>query len=137
MELTPRLPRILTDEFLRVYGKDGQILSDAFALGDAADIKDSSLPTTAEVACQKAEYLAKSLNHGVQDAFKYEQKAVVAYLGQKDGVIAGGEHHLTGQRAWLAWRSKNFWWTRSWRQKVLVVVAWVLDWGVGRGISAL
>ncbi len=137
VQLTSRLPRIVTDECLRVYGKDGQIFADAYALGDAADIRDSSLPTTAEVACQKAEYLAKSLNHGVQSPFKYEQKAVVAYLGQKDGVIAGGDHNLTGQRAWLAWRSKNFWWTRSWRQKVLVVVAWVLDWGVGRGISAL
>ena len=137
VQLTPRLPRILTDSFLRVYGKDGQILPDAHALGDAADIKDGSLPTTAEVACQKADYLANSLNKGVQTAFKYEQKAIVAYLGQKDGVIAGEEYNLTGQRAWMAWRSKNFWWTRSWRQKVLVIVAWVLDSVVGRGIAAL
>ena len=138
VQLTPRLPRIVTDSSLQVYGKDEQILPDAYALGDAADIKDSSLPTTAEVACQKGEYLAKSLNGGAQAPFKYEQKAVVAYLGQKDGVIAGDkDHSWTGQRAWLAWRTKNFWWTRSWRQKVFVVVAWVLDWGVGRGISAV
>ena len=135
--LTPRLPRILTDEFLRVYSKDGEtILPDAYALGDAADIKDASLPTTAEVACQKAEYLAKTLNKGVTGKFEYQQKAIVAYLGQRDGVVAGEhESSLTGQRAWMAWRSKNFWWTRSWRQKVFVVVAWVLDWVVGRGIA--
>ncbi|KAL9610467.1 MAG: hypothetical protein Q9167_004840 [Letrouitia subvulpina] len=135
VRLTPRLPRILTDSFLRVYGKDEQVLPDAYALGDAADIKDASLPTTAEVACQKAEYLAKSLNTEFDSPFKYEQKAIVAYLGQRDGVIAGEENNLTGQRAWMAWRSKNFWWTRSWRQKVLVVVAWILDWVVGRGIA--
>ncbi|KAG8528223.1 uncharacterized protein KY384_007140 [Bacidia gigantensis] len=135
VKLTPRLPRIVTDSFLRVYGKDEQILPDAYALGDAADIQDASLPTTAEVACQKAEYLAKCLNKGHEAPFKYQQKAVVAYLGQRDGVVAGDEHNLTGQRAWMAWRSKNFWWTRSWRQKVFVVVAWALDWLVGRGIA--
>ncbi|KAI4162220.1 MAG: hypothetical protein LQ342_004240 [Letrouitia transgressa] len=135
VRLTPRLPRILTDSFLRVYGKDDQVLPDAYALGDAADIKDASLPTTAEVACQKAEYLAKNLNTRFDSPFKYEQKAIVAYLGQRDGVVAGEENNLTGQRAWMAWRSKNFWWTRSWRQKVLVVVAWILDLVVGRGIA--
>ena len=135
VQLTPRLPRILTDSFLRVYGKDEQILPDAYALGDAADIKGGSLPTTAEVACQKAEYLARTLNKGLEGPFKYEQKAIVAYLGQRDGVVAGEESNLTGQRAWMAWRSKNFWWTRSWRQKVLVVIAWIMDWVVGRGIA--
>ena len=135
VQLTPRLPRIVTDSFLRVYGKDKQILRDAYALGDAADIKDGSLPTTAEVACQKAEYLAKTLNKGVEYPFEYEQKAIVAYLGQRDGVVADDEDNLTGQRAWLAWRSKNFWWTRSWRQKVLIIVAWILDLLVGRGIA--
>ena len=137
VQLTPRLPRILTDSFLRVYGKDEQILPDAYALGDAADIKDGSLPTTAEVACQKAEYLARTLNVNVEGPFKYKQQAVVAYLGQRDGVVAGNENSLTGQRAWMAWRSKNFWWTRSWRQKILLVVAWISDWVVGRGIAPI
>ena len=135
VKLTSRLPRILTDPFLRVYGTDERILPDAYALGDAADIHDGSLPTTAEVACQKAEYLAKTLNKGPEGPFKYKQQAIVAYLGQRDGVVANDEDSLTGQRAWMAWRSKNFWWTRSWRQKVLVVVAWALDWVVGRGIA--
>ena len=135
VQLTQRLPRIVTDAFLRVYSKDEHILPDAYALGDAADIKSGSLPTTAEVACQKADYLAKALNKGFEAPFAYEQKVIVAYLGQKDGVVAGDEHNLTGQRAWMAWRSKNFWWTRSWRQKILVVVAWILDWLVGRGIA--
>ena len=158
------LPRILTDNFLRVLaplGKDedeeggeekgkyalGPTHPDAYALGDAADIVSASLPTTAEVACQKAEWLAKALNAGLSDGveepaklgvkeFHYEQKAVVAYLGQHDGVVEGGgngDEGWTGQRAWMAWRSKNFWWTRSWRQKALVVVSWLVDVVVGRG----
>ena len=112
---------------------------DAYALGDAADILSAALPTTAEVACQKAEYLANALNKAPTSAstggFEYQQKAIVAYLGQKDGVVAGGndgDEGWTGRRAWMAWRSKNFWWTRSWRQKVLIVAAWVTDVLVGR-----
>lgn len=149
------LPRILTDRFLRVLRPNKEenagdshvndnIYQDAYALGDAADISGASLPTTAEVACQKAEFLAKSLNENltpssansnVDGGFQYQQKAIVAYLGQRDGVVEatreGGEG-WTGQRAWMAWRSKNFWWTRSWRQKVMVVVAWVVDLVGGR-----
>ena len=131
---TPRLPRIVTDDFLRVYGSDGSVIPSAFALGDAADIKDASLPTTAEVACQKGTWLADSLNKGFNQPFKYSQKAIVAYLGQHDGVVGGGGD-WTGKRAWMAWRSKNFLWTRSWRHKVLVVVAWVMDWVAGRTIA--
>ena len=161
------LPRILTDSYLRVLeptksdngdegvneganatGKyaPGPVYPDAFALGDAADIVSASLPTTAEVACQKAEWLAKAFNNGLGSKvsepgdlgikeFHYEQTAVVAYLGQHDGVVEaanGDDEGWTGQRAWMAWRSKNFWWTRSWRQKVLVVVSWLVDVAVGR-----
>ncbi|KAL9098069.1 MAG: hypothetical protein Q9163_006197 [Psora crenata] len=146
------LPRILTDQFLRVLSpvekeRKGDYASEdvypeAYALGDAADILSASLPTTAEVACQKAEYLANALNKkglsassADQGEFHYQQKAIVAYLGQRDGVVEGsyeGDEGWTGQRAWMAWRSKNFWWTRSWRQKVLIVAAWLTDMLVGR-----
>lgn len=143
------LPRILTDGYLRVLAptkgegngdyNSSDVYPDAYALGDAADILSAALPTTAEVACQKAEYLANALNKGRNSTsmadFQYQQKAIVAYLGQRDGVIAGGDdgdEGWTGRRAWMAWRSKNFWWTRSWRQKILIVAAWMTDVFVGR-----
>jgi len=116
---TPRNPRILTDDFMRVYDSDSSLIDATYALGDAADVEDARLPTTAEVACQKANYLAGSLNHGFKEPFKYTQAALVAYLGQNDGVISGKKDY-SGRQAWIAWRSKNFLWTRTWRQKVLM-----------------
>lgn len=132
---TPRNPRILTDDFLRIYTSSSSSLIDsAYALGDCADVENARLPTTAEVACQKASYLASSLNKGFSKKFEYKQAALVAYLGQNDGVISGKQDY-SGSQAWIAWRSKNFMWTRTWRQKVLIVVGWVLDLVTGRAIA--
>lgn len=50
---TPRNPRILIDYFLRVYTPDSLLLDGFYYIGDAADIEDARLPTTAEVAYQK------------------------------------------------------------------------------------
>lgn len=131
---TPRNPRILTDSFLRVYTPSSELLDGVYAIGDAADVEDARLPTTAEVACQKAKYLAKTLNGKVEEGFRYQQTAIVAYLGQNDGVVSGKKDY-SGPQAWIAWRSKNFLWTRTWRQKVLIVIGWALDLVTGRSIA--
>jgi NADH:ubiquinone reductase (non-electrogenic) len=131
---TPRNPRILTDSFLRVYTPSSELVDGAYAIGDAADVEDARLPTTAEVACQKAKYLAKALNGKIDREFRYQQAAIVAYLGQNDGVVSGKKDY-SGPQAWIAWRSKNFLWTRTWRQKVLVVIGWALDLVTGRSIA--
>ncbi|KAL2046458.1 hypothetical protein ABVK25_011853 [Lepraria finkii] len=92
-----------------------QIINAAYVLGDAADVKGGELPTKAEVACQKAEYLARCLNFDFQidEAFADSQKALVTYIGQHDGVN-GGNKDWSGAKAWMAWRSKNLLWrTRS------------------------
>lgn len=132
------LPRLLTDDFLRLKGTDGEPIPDVYALGDAADVDGASLPTTAEVACQKAKWLASALNKEFEEGkvshFQYRQAAVVAYLGHSDGVIAGKSDY-TGAEAWIAWRSKNFMWTRQWRQRVLIIVSWLLDRLTGRAIA--
>lgn len=134
------MPRMLTDNFLRLKDahKEGGVLPDVYALGDAADIEGASLPTTAEAACQKGSWLAAALNREFEEGrvgpFEYKQAPIVAYLGHSDGVIAG-KMDYTGAEAWVAWRSKNFLWTRTWRQRVMVVVSWVLDRLTGRAIA--
>lgn len=132
------MPRMLTDDFLRLKIEKGGVYPDVFALGDAADIEGSSLPTTAEVACQKANWLAAAINKDFDEAkvgpFEYKQTAIVAYLGHNDGVIAGKSDY-TGAEAWLAWRSKNFLWTRTWRQRVMLVISWMLDRMTGKVIA--
>ena len=71
-----RLPRILTDVRRRVFSPDNTLIGAAYALSDAADVKGGEFPTTAEVTCQKAEYLARAFNSDFQinEAFTYSQR---------------------------------------------------------------
>lgn len=135
---TEKLPRILTDEYLHVLDTDRKSRRDVYALGDAADIRKQYLPTTAEVAVQKAEYLANMINRGTdgQKPFQYRQKPLVAYIGGHDGVVHG-RPEWNGPRAWAAWRSKNLLWTRSWRRKMMIMIYWALDWMGGKEIARL
>lgn len=134
------LPRVLTDKYLRVLRPDGTSMDGVYALGDAADIKGESLPTLAEVALQKGEYLTKVFNnHSTEDSaeappFVYKQRALLAYLGQRDGII-GGKEDWTGASAWIAWRSGSLGWTRSWRRKLMISISWLFVWLGGRDIA--
>ncbi|TQN65355.1 putative NADH dehydrogenase [Colletotrichum shisoi] len=129
------LPRILTDRYLRVLRPDGSPMDDVYALGDAADIEGESLPTLAEVALQKGEYLTVVLNSDGKPApFNYKQRALLAYLGRRDGII-GGRKEWTGVSAWLAWRSGSLGWTRSWRRKIMISISWIFIWIAGRDIA--
>jgi NADH:ubiquinone reductase (non-electrogenic) len=142
------LKRILTDRYLRVWkGKDGdEVYDDVYALGDAADIDGASLPTTAEVAVQKAKYLVERFNAAgtakemlYARPFVYTQKALVSYIGSCDGVIAGRENRKgwTGKSAWLAWRSGSLTWTRNWRSRIMIVFTWVLNAVLGKEIAMI
>ncbi|KAJ5224089.1 disulfide oxidoreductase [Penicillium chermesinum] len=131
------LKRILTDDGLQVLDTSGTAIPDVYAIGDAADIDGASLPTTAEVAIQKAEYLAEQLNAGHRTKpFQYKQRALITYTGAGDGVMAGkrGDEY-TGYGAWLSWRSGNIFWTRSWKRKFMLCVAWLMDWVDGREMA--
>ncbi|KAL8989643.1 MAG: hypothetical protein Q9169_008316 [Polycauliona sp. 2 TL-2023] len=145
------LARILTDDRLRVFkGKDSnEVWDSVFALGDAADIDGASLPTTAEVAVQKAKYLVSFFNKGSGEGtgfsiptsmpFTYAEKQLVSYIGSRDGIIAGrGDREgWTGRSAWLAWRSGSVMWTRSWRNRIVILLTWLLNWIFGKEIAKM
>jgi NADH:ubiquinone reductase (non-electrogenic) len=112
-----------------------------YALGDAADIVNGQLPTTAEVAVQKAKWLAQHLidvglyGEATQGSpFVYKNKAMIANLGEGDGVVQG-KTEWTGIGAFLAWRSGSLTWARGWRRRVMVVVNWVANLVDGREIA--
>ncbi len=159
------LRRILTDDHLRILtpasakdeNNETEVYESVFALGDAADMLNRSLPTTAEVAVQKAKYLVNYLNHHhhhltsistseVVPPFKYQQKSLVSYLGAHDGVIEGRKSDngnskdgegWTGRSAWLAWRSGSLLWTRSWRNRVMILLTWAVNWIGGKEIARM
>lgn len=146
------LVRVLTDRHLRVFksGSENEVWDDVFALGDAADIVGASLPTTAEVAVQKAKFLVGVFNSrkGEEEAmfkgkkampFTYAEKQLVSYIGSRDGIIAGrGDREgWTGRSAWLAWRSGSVMWTRSWRNRIVILLTWILNWVFGKEIAKM
>jgi NADH:ubiquinone reductase (non-electrogenic) len=144
------LKRILTDNHCRVYrpGDSHELHDGVYAIGDAADIEGASLPTTAEVACQKSKYLVKNLNlvsgsranAMFKAPFEYQQKRLVSYIGQHDGVIAGqgpNDPGWTGKSAWLSWRSGSILWHRNWRSRLAIIITWILNALFGKEIAKI
>ena len=73
-------------------------MEDFNALGDAVDVQGNSLPTTAEVAVQKAKWLAKYLNAGeIGGKFEYKNKAFWAvWRGDRGGYELDRNECLVG-----------------------------------------
>ena len=144
---THGLGRILTDRTLRVLSseRDGRIYDDVFALGDAADIEGCSLPTTAEVAVQKARYLVGELNKNPSSSssnmtsFQYRRRRLVTYIGQHDGITEGVEidEAFSGHKAWLHWRSGSLTWTRTWRNWFIIIWALFMNALFGRDLARI
>ncbi|KAK1918958.1 hypothetical protein P3342_001088 [Pyrenophora teres f. teres] len=132
---------------------------DVFALGDCGIIESTSYPATAQVASQKAFWLAKRFNKAdinsdidpqtssassslnpttTTKGFTYRDLGTLAYIGNWNALFQGGGKwggRLQGYVAWIIWRGAYITRTVSWRNKVLVPVYWVVNWVFGRDIS--
>jgi hypothetical protein len=127
---------------------------DVFALGDCGIIESTTYPATAQVASQKAFWLAKQLNKATppntnttttstsslpdSKGFTYRDLGTLAYIGNWNALFQGGGKwggRLQGYVAWIIWRGAYITRTVSWRNKVLVPVYWVVNWVFGRDIS--
>jgi NADH dehydrogenase len=117
-----------------------------FALGDCGIIQDTTYPATAQVASQKAFWLAKRLNKGdlspssptESKGFTYRDLGTLAYIGNWNALFQGGGKwggRLQGYVAWIIWRGAYLTRTVSWRNKVLVPVYWAVNWVFGRDVS--
>ena len=145
----PKSGSLITDDRLRVKlipqtsDKDSQsrteaIHPDVFALGDCGIIESTSYPATAQVASQKAFWLAKRLNKSdiESSGFTYKDLGTLAYIGNWNALFQGGRGgRLQGYLAWIIWRGAYITRTVSWRNKILVPVYWVVNWLFGRDIS--
>ncbi|TPX61758.1 hypothetical protein SpCBS45565_g07184 [Spizellomyces sp. 'palustris'] len=143
-----RSKRLVTDEYLRVLDKEGKPITDVYALGDCAVIKDQELPATAQVASQQGIWLRKHLNRvaAMRDdgkPFRYSHMGSMVYVGSWKAIFdtsggaletpgAGG---LRGRLAWFVWRSAYLIRSVSFRNMVMIPVHWFLTWAFGRDIS--
>jgi NADH dehydrogenase FAD-containing subunit len=142
----PRSGSVITDDFLRVQldpaasheqEKPAGILRDVFALGDCAVIDGTQYPATAQVASQKAKWLAKKLNKGTIDTrgFSFANQGVMAYIGRWNAIVQLNKGRISGRAAWIMWRGAYLTKSISWRNRILIPVYWVVNWAFGRDIS--
>lgn len=132
-----RTGRIVTDEYLRATGAPG-----VYALGDCATIEGMDLPATAQVAQQKAKWLAKHLSRTATQSidpslpsFKYSYRGSMAYIGDYQAVMDAPISKERGLAAWLAWRSFYLTNAVTWRNKMLIPMHWFLTFFFGRDTS--
>lgn len=131
----PRTGSVITDDFLRVQldaadkheDKPAAILRDVFALGDCATIDGTQYPATAQVASQKAKWLAKKLNKGDINTrgFSFANQGIMAYIGRWNAIVQldkGGS--LSGRAAWVMWRGAYLTKSISWRNRILIPMYW-------------
>ncbi|CAI6334641.1 unnamed protein product [Periconia digitata] len=135
---------IMTDSRLRIKltgdndNNPDAILKDVFALGDCAIVEGTSYPATAQVASQKASWLAKRLNKNDMEkgGFKFKNLGVMAYVGNWNALFQGGEgSNISGRLAWIIWRGAYLTKSVSWRNKILIPMYWMINWIFGRDIS--
>ncbi|KAI8149568.1 FAD/NAD-P-binding domain-containing protein [Fennellomyces sp. T-0311] len=128
--------RLMTDGKLQVLEKDSSItLQNVYALGDCATINNDDLPATAQVATQKASYLAKVLNSNIDTPtnFTFKNRGMMAYIGSSEALVDMSSIHQlakqSGHLAYLVWRSFYFSTTISFRNKMLIPYYWYVSQG--------
>lgn len=133
---------VLTDAHLRLQltsptsGDDGATatLSSVYAIGDCAAITSTTYPATAQVAAQKAKWLASHLNAQAQDqlvddnasGFSFASQGVMAYIGRWSALVQldKPKANVSGRAAWLMWRGAYLARAISWRNRILILVYW-------------
>ncbi|KAJ9648917.1 hypothetical protein H2199_000830 [Coniosporium tulheliwenetii] len=139
----PRSGGVITDDRLRVVlepeGEDAEkpkgdkagpkpraVLEDVFAIGDCAILEGTTYPATAQVANQKAEWLAKRLNKGdlERQGFHWKNMGVMAYVGSWNAIMQSDGRNISGRAAWIIWRGAYLTKSVSLRNKILIPTYW-------------
>ena len=131
----PKTGSVITDDRLRVKliadGKEKDrpeaVLEDVYALGDCGIVEGTSYPATAQVASQKAFWLANRLNkRDIEVApFTWRNLGVMAYIGNWKALFQGSTgQSISGRMAWILWRGAYLTRSVSLRNKVLIPIYW-------------
>ncbi|PSK55363.1 External alternative NAD(P)H-ubiquinone oxidoreductase B1, mitochondrial [Elsinoe australis] len=121
-----RLQPILTQNDPTDSKQPHLIMKDVFCLGDCATMEGTMLPATAQVANQKAKWLAKRLNKGdIESAgFSFKDLGVMAYIGNWKAIMQSQGQDISGLAAWVIWRGAYLAKTVSWRNRILIATYW-------------
>lgn len=130
--------QLLTDEYLRVKDAPQDTI---FALGDCAEIETSHLPSTAQVAERKGQWLAKYLNGKENEPFEFKSSGMLAYVGGYSALTdlklphSGSDLKLKGFHSWVLWRSAYLTRLGSWKLRMQVPFDWMKTFFFGRDSS--
>lgn len=155
IQKAPQSGALLVDSHLRVQleSNDGRsaIMRDVFAVGDNCMIESGSPPATAQATYQEAQWLSTRLNKGDLDqapGFSFRNLGVVAYIGNSRALmqiphdqVGGGLRNrylpegITGRAAWFIWKAAYLSMSMSWRNKLRILMVWLINPIFGRDIS--
>ena len=130
---SPRTGSVVTNNQLRVVLEPGAqdnksriVMKDVYALGDCGMVEDTLYPATAQVANQKALWLAKRLNRGdiEKEHFSFRNMGVMAYIGNWNAIFQTDSSNVSGKAAWFLWRGAYLTMSVSLRNKILIPVYW-------------
>lgn len=126
--------RLLVDEYLQVFET-----MNVYALGDCAKVDGKDFPPTAQVAQQGGKYLGRALNQKAKGRlikpFVYRHMGMLAYVGENKALADMKNLKGKGFSTWLFWRSAYLTKLVSTKNKILVLMNWMLTWIFGRDIS--
>ncbi|CAO1636859.1 unnamed protein product [Sympodiomycopsis kandeliae] len=117
-----------------------KLLPDVFALGDCAQVDGYALPATAQVASQKAAYLAKLLNGTLKEGseFRWKDKGSMANLSSGRGIAQVGKGKIEGRPASALWHSTySLYLSVSLRNKISIPLTWLFNKLFGRTLSRM
>ena len=106
----PKSGAIVTNDRLQALRENGSVIADVFGMGDCAQMESAAYPATAQVASQKASWLAKRLNKGdiEHQKFTYKNLGVMAYIGNWNAILQSDGGDISGRIAWFIWRGEWF-----------------------------
>ncbi|MDP2656912.1 MAG: NAD(P)/FAD-dependent oxidoreductase [Candidatus Deferrimicrobium sp.] len=135
-----KLGRVIVDEYLELPQFPGVI-----ALGDCAHCWDprlqAPLPPTAQAAVQQARAVADNIDRALRGQakrpFVYRHQGALVSLGTGDGVGEVAGVAFSGLPAWLLWRAVFLGKLVGWKNRIRVVLDWIVGALFERDISKL
>jgi NADH dehydrogenase len=131
---------LMVDDHLRLQNHP-----EVYVVGDVAWAYDAAthqpIPPTAQAAEHQGAYVGKAIALAVrgQEAppFRFKTLGHLALLGNYTGVAEIGPFTITGPLAWIMWHGYYLLHIPSWRNRVHLLVDWLLSWLTGPDTTKL
>lgn len=103
-----------------------------YVIGDLASLKEGGpLPMVAPAAIQQGLAAARNIQRQLVGRnplpFHYWNKGTIAIIGRNAAAAQVGKLSFTGFLAWISWLAVHLLYLPGWHNRLLVLIAWILD----------